>query len=101
MIDGSRAMQGCNVMAMVDVSGSMSGTPMEAAVALGTIVAYAQNRESPYFRKVMTFDSTPVLYRLAPIYESDVGILGDDDRDKLLPLGQVRAPILLIFDYFP
>ena len=45
------------MVALVDVSGSMSGTPMEAAIALGLIVA---ELTAPAFRnRILTFESAP------------------------------------------
>lgn len=46
-----------NLVPLVDVSGSMSGTPMEVAVAMGLIVSELAN---PAFRgRVLTFESSP------------------------------------------
>jgi hypothetical protein len=59
------------IMPVVDVSGSMTGIPMEAGIALGLIVAYAQPESSPYSRMVMTFDSFPAIYKLRPIFGPD------------------------------
>jgi len=52
-----------DVMPIVDVSGSMTGTPMEVAVAMGLIVAYCQekNPDSAYKRMFLTFDRIPRL----------------------------------------
>ena len=45
------------LVALVDVSGSMSGTPMEAAIALGILVS---ELTAPTFRdRVLTFESVP------------------------------------------
>jgi len=45
------------LVALVDVSGSMSGTPMEAAIALGILVS---ELAAPTFRdRVLTFESEP------------------------------------------
>merc|ERR1719231_1179276 len=42
---------------LVDVSGSMTGTPMEAAIGLGLVVSELTH---PAFRdRALTFDSTP------------------------------------------
>lgn len=43
--------------AIVDVSGSMEGTPMQVAIALGILVSQCTN--GPFADKVLTFDSTP------------------------------------------
>jgi len=51
-----------DIMPIVDVSGSMTGTPMEVAIALGMVVAYCQQDEkAAYSRHFLTFDSTPKL----------------------------------------
>ena len=46
-------------VAMVDVSGSMSGLPMEAAIALGLLMARLQPEGSPWRHRMITFDSAP------------------------------------------
>lgn len=49
---------------LVDVSGSMSGTPMEVAVALGLLVSELTH---PAFRdRMLTFESTPQWHDLPP-----------------------------------
>lgn len=60
-------------MPVVDVSGSMTGTPMEVAIALGLIVAYSQenNAQAAYSRQFLTFSSRPQLYTLPPIFATD------------------------------
>eukprot|EP00635_Sarcinochrysidales_sp_CCMP3193_P011608 CAMPEP_0118919268 /NCGR_PEP_ID=MMETSP1166-20130328/18457_1 /TAXON_ID=1104430 /ORGANISM="Chrysoreinhardia sp, Strain CCMP3193" /LENGTH=634 /DNA_ID=CAMNT_0006859791 /DNA_START=66 /DNA_END=1970 /DNA_ORIENTATION=+ len=52
------------LVALVDVSGSMSGTPMDVAVALGLIVAEVA---APAFaNRVLTFESTPRWHKVNP-----------------------------------
>lgn len=46
-----------NMVAMVDVSGSMDGTPMEVAMALGLLTS--EVAEGPFRNRVLTFDSNP------------------------------------------
>lgn len=46
-----------NVVAMVDVSPSMDGTPMEVAIALGLLVS--DLAADPFKHRVLTFESTP------------------------------------------
>ena len=46
-----------NTTAIVDVSGSMEGTPMQVSIALGILVS--QCTTGPFADKVITFDSTP------------------------------------------
>jgi len=48
--------------AVVDVSGSMAGEPMEVAVALGLIVS--ELTEEPFRNKVITFSSQPAMFSL-------------------------------------
>ncbi|CAH9083516.1 unnamed protein product [Cuscuta europaea] len=48
-----------NCMAICDVSGSMSGTPMEVSVALGVLVS--ELSEEPWKGKVITFSQNPTL----------------------------------------
>lgn len=46
-----------NLVALVDVSGSMQGIPMEAAIALGILVAKFSNK---FFKdKIITFETNP------------------------------------------
>ena len=51
-----------NVTAVVDVSGSMEGVPMQVAVALGILVAECTH--GPFHGKVITFHSNPVWHIL-------------------------------------
>lgn len=51
-----------DVTAIVDVSGSMSGQPMEVAIALGILVA--ECTEGPFHGKVLTFHDEPSWYHL-------------------------------------
>jgi hypothetical protein len=52
-----------NSLALVDVSGSMSGVPLENAVALGLLIS---NAASPAFKdRFITFSSKPQLYDLS------------------------------------
>lgn len=51
-----------NMIAMVDVSGSMDGDPMNAAIALGIRIA----DKSALGHRVMTFSSTPTWVNLEP-----------------------------------
>jgi len=50
------------MIAMVDVSGSMEGDPMEVAIALGIRIA----EKSALGKRVMTFSSTPTWVNLEP-----------------------------------
>ncbi|KAK1270623.1 hypothetical protein QJS04_geneDACA021617 [Acorus gramineus] len=49
-----------NCIAVCDVSGSMSGTPMDVCVALGMLVA--ELSEEPWKGKVITFSAAPQLH---------------------------------------
>jgi hypothetical protein len=51
-------------LALSDVSGSMEGIPMMVSIALGLIVSSLAPAESPFYRQVMTFDTTPTLHRI-------------------------------------
>jgi len=44
---------------LVDVSGSMTGLPMQAAIALGLLMAQLQPEGSPFGGRFITFESTP------------------------------------------
>lgn len=51
-----------DVTAIVDVSGSMEGTPMDVAIALGILVA--ECTEGPFHGQVITFHSQPSWHHL-------------------------------------
>lgn len=50
---------------MSDVSGSMSGIPMQVSIALGLIIAAVQTGEA-WKNRILTFDSTPVWHVVDP-----------------------------------
>ncbi|KAI3787294.1 hypothetical protein L1987_41659 [Smallanthus sonchifolius] len=60
-----------NCLAICDVSGSMSGIPMEVCVALGVLVS--ELSEQPWKGKVITFSANPALQ----------SVQGDDLRSKM------------------
>ena len=60
-----------NMVAMVDVSGSMEGDPMNVAIALGIRIA----EKSALGKRVMTFSSTPSWVNLEP-YPDFVSMVG-------------------------
>jgi len=62
-----------NMVAMVDVSGSMAGGPMEVAIAMGIRIA----EKSALGKRVMTFSATPTWVNLEPYpdFVSQVGVL--------------------------
>ena len=53
-----------NLVALVDVSASMSGTPMEVAIALGLIVSSVAAQ--PFKDRVLTFEARPQWFALDP-----------------------------------
>ncbi len=46
-------------VSVVDVSGSMNGTPMEVAISLGMLLAEVVDIDSPFHNKLITFSSDP------------------------------------------
>jgi hypothetical protein len=60
-----------NMIAMVDVSASMEGDPMEVAIALGIRIA----EKSALGKRVMTFSTTPTWVNLEP-YSDFVSMVG-------------------------
>lgn len=62
------------VIAIVDVSGSMSGTPMEVSIALGILVS--ECTKEPYKGKVLTFSTHPEWHH----------VVGDSLREKTMCL---------------
>ncbi|WVZ93553.1 hypothetical protein U9M48_039523 [Paspalum notatum var. saurae] len=51
-----------NCIAVCDVSGSMSGTPMEVCVALGLLIS--ELSEKPWANRVITFSNTPHIHKI-------------------------------------
>ena len=74
MITKTKPPRGMDIMPVVDVSGSMTGTPMEVAIALGLIVSYCQCKDpaAAYQRLFLTFSSSPQLYELPEIVQGGV-----------------------------
>jgi Mg-chelatase subunit ChlD len=66
-----------NTLPLCDVSGSMSGVPMEVSITLGYIVSQLQNEE--FKNKVMTFETNPQL----------VNIIGETTKEKLKSLRNI------------
>ncbi|KAM0879355.1 hypothetical protein ACQ4PT_034296 [Festuca glaucescens] len=61
MVDDLRAKGSLrNCISVCDVSGSMSGTPMEVCIALGVLTS--ELSEKPWAGKVITFSSTPEIH---------------------------------------
>lgn len=62
-----------DIMPVVDLSGSMTGTPIKVARAMGYAIAYAQSSDpdAAYARMVLTFDTDPHLYLLPDIFGVD------------------------------
>ncbi|CAN6277752.1 unnamed protein product [Urochloa humidicola] len=64
MVDDMRALGSLtNCVAVCDVSGSMSGIPMDVCVALGLLVS--ELSEEPWRGRVITFSERPELHRIA------------------------------------
>ena len=62
IIQKTRIPKGMCIMPVVDVSGSMSGTPIQVAIAMGLIVACCQ--DTAFARLFMTFHEYPCIYQL-------------------------------------
>ncbi|RCV05196.1 hypothetical protein SETIT_1G063500v2 [Setaria italica] len=64
MVDDMRALgRLSNCVAVCDVSGSMSGVPMDVCVALGLLVS--ELSDDPWRGRVITFSERPELHRIA------------------------------------
>ncbi|RLN09319.1 hypothetical protein C2845_PM11G02400 [Panicum miliaceum] len=64
MVDDMRALGSLtNCVAVCDVSGSMSGIPMDVCVALGLLVS--ELSDDPWRGRVITFSERPELHRIA------------------------------------
>merc|ERR1711881_523914 len=50
------------LVSLVDVSGSMSGVPMEVSIALGLLVS--DLADEPFRHRVLTFESTPRWHKI-------------------------------------
>merc|ERR1711924_155569 len=50
------------LVSLVDVSGSMSGVPMEVSIALGLLVS--DLADAPFKDRVLTFESTPRWHKI-------------------------------------
>jgi len=59
-----------SVLPVCDVSGSMSGTPMDVAVALSLLLAESANGDDPFRDSVVTFSATPQLVRVGEVVTS-------------------------------
>lgn len=66
-------------VAVVDVSGSMNGEPMENAIALGLVIS--ELTDMPFRNKIITFDSTPQI----------INILGDTLYSRVLQVTKCSA----------
>ena len=53
-----------NALCMSDVSGSMQGTPLKVAIALGVAISSMQPPGSAFRNKVLTFEETPQIVEL-------------------------------------
>ena len=51
-------------LCMADVSGSMDGTPMQVAIAMGIAVSSLQPHSSSFRNKILTFEDTPKIVQL-------------------------------------
>ena len=64
-------------LAVSDVSGSMSGTPLLVSIALGFMLALVQNEnDNPFYKTILTFSQNPVLHKIEgnTIYEQVMNI---------------------------
>lgn len=59
----SKTMDWGNLLPVVDVSGSMSGTPMNVAISLGLLLA-TMNPQSDFYNKLVTFSANPTYIEL-------------------------------------
>jgi hypothetical protein len=79
MVDDMRALgRLSNCIAVCDVSGSMSGIPMDVCVALGLLVS--ELSDDPWRGRVITFSELPELHRIAgETLEDKVSFIRDMD----------------------
>lgn len=83
-----------NALPIVDVSGSMSGLPMEVAISLG--IYLAENNQSKYHNHFYTFSSDPELIELkeGAGLTRNVNLMEDTDWGMSTDLGKVFNEIL-------
>ena len=81
------------MIAMVDVSGSMEGDPMEVAIALGIRIA----EKSSLGKRVMTFSASPTWVNLSP-YPDFVSMVGVVQRADWGMNTNFRAALNMILD---
>ena len=81
------------MIAMVDVSGSMEGDPMEVAIALGIRIA----EKSSLGKRVMTFSASPNWVNLSP-YPDFVSMVGVVQRANWGMNTNFRAALNMILD---
>jgi len=51
-------------LSVVDVSGSMAGTPMDVAVAMGLFTSLIPDENDPFYKKFITFSSNPQFHQV-------------------------------------
>ena len=51
-------------VSVVDVSGSMSGQPMEVAIALGLFTSLLSEPSDPFYKKIITFHENPTFHTI-------------------------------------
>ena len=56
-----------NGIAIIDTSGSMTGTPIEAAISMGAYIAEKSSTNSPFHNYFITFSHTPHLVRFVGV----------------------------------
>ncbi len=71
MIRDTCIQEDLSIWPVVYVFGSMSGVPMEVAIALALVVAYAQPNTTLSGRMFLTFHKEPHMCRLPPIFGED------------------------------
>lgn len=80
-----------NSLCIVDVSGSMSGQPMDVAIALGILVS--ECTEGPFKNKLLTFSSDPNLVDLS----FSLSLFKKIEATKRMPWG-MNTDIKKVFD---
>lgn len=86
---------------LVDVSGSMSGEPMEVAVALGLLLAESCPKSNPFYGKVLTFESNPKLVDVnyIPDYETPIDPTLLSEAEVKAKLGSIQQRVNAVKGY--
>ena len=88
------------VVPVCDVSGSMTGEPMEVAIALSLLLAESAPRDSPLFGKMFTFHEQPELLTVPDIPHHAAGEVPEGGLAKQVKWVRRKGPRTLLGKWF-